>query len=218
MVELRTREPISMFVSPFLLRIIDPVRALCNMDDHNCGTLLDTSAVCRAGAPQECILGTIMQLWGNHIRKSARAIIIRDGNLLVFLRKRYSKVSGDWIEYYSIPGGGIDKNEKPEQAVVRELKEEMGVDIEVEALVAHRAVRRYEHYVYTAHIVRGEPALQTDSEEAATMGPHNQFIVKWVPVEMLSEQNLRYYSNYLGLIQQIARGDKLHEVLQISTD
>lgn len=159
-----------------------------------------------------------MQLWGDHKRRSARAIIVRDGKVLVFLRKRYSKVSGDWIEYYSIPGGGIDKNEKPEQAVVRELKEEMGVDIAVDGLVAHREAKRYEHYVYRAHIVQGEPALQLDSEEAAVMGATNQFIVKWVPVDALNEQNLRYYSDYLDLIQQIARGDKPHKVLRIDAD
>lgn len=137
---------------------------------------------------------------------------------MVFLRKRHSRVNGDWIEYYSIPGGGIDKNEAPERAVVRELKEEMGVDIKVDDLVAHRVIRRYEHYVYTAHIVRGEPVLQLDSEEAAVMGEANQFIVKWVPVETLNEKNLRYYSDYLELIQHLARGGKPRQVLDITAD
>lgn len=156
-----------------------------------------------------------MKLWPNKRRKSARALIIRDEALLVFLRKRYSRKTGEWIEYYSIPGGGIDKGESPEDAAVRELYEEMGVRIKLGGLVAHRIGKFFEHYVFTADIVDGEPHLMLDSEEAMHMGEHNQFIVTWVPVEELTHENLRYYCDYLELIQQLAAGQKPDEVLSI---
>ena len=156
-----------------------------------------------------------MKLWLNKRRKSARALIIRDGNLLVFLRKRHSRKTGEWIEYYSIPGGGIDKGESPEDAAIRELHEEMGVHIKLGRLVAHRISRFFEHYVFTADITDGEPHLMMDSEEAAHMGEHNQFIVKWVPIEELTKENLRYYCDYLELIQQLAAGQESSEVLNI---
>lgn len=157
-----------------------------------------------------------MNWWGKRPRKSARVLIIRDGKLLTFLRKRYSKVTGEWIEYYSIPGGGIDKGETPEQAATRELREEMGVDIVLEDLVAHRVSRKYEHFIYTAHINTGEPHLMLDSEEAIGMSERNQFIVEWVDVTVLTKENLRYYSDYLELIMQLSRGQKPQEVIQIT--
>jgi 8-oxo-dGTP pyrophosphatase MutT (NUDIX family) len=156
-----------------------------------------------------------MNWWRNGRRKSARAIIISDGKLLAFLRKRYSRKTGEWIEYYSIPGGGIDKNESPEQAAERELYEEMGVRVRLGRLVAHQVSKHFEHYVFTAEIVDGEPDLVSDSEEAKLMNEHNQFIVQWVPVDELTKENLRYYCGYLELIQQLAAGNEPREVLRI---
>lgn len=149
-------------------------------------------------------------------RKSARVLIIRNDKLLVFHRKRYSRKTGQWIEYYSIPGGGIDKGESPEKAAVRELREEMGVTIELNNLVAHRLAPNYEHFVYTARIAQGEPALQQDSEEAKVMHSKNQYHVEWVNIESLTEENLRYYADYLQLIQQLGRGEASQSVLRIN--
>jgi 8-oxo-dGTP diphosphatase len=149
-------------------------------------------------------------------RKSARALIIHDGRLLTFRRKRFAGNSGEWIEYYSIPGGGIDPGETPEQAVVRELREEMGVEITRGPLVAHRYSKGYEHYVFSATIVSGEPLLMADSEEALYyMNEYNQYTVEWVPVSDLTVENLRYYSSYLELIQRLAHGEYPKAPLEI---
>lgn len=156
-----------------------------------------------------------MSWLGNRRRKSARVLIIRDGKLLTFLRKRYSTKTGEWIEYYSIPGGGIDRGESPESAAVRELYEEMGVEVELTGQVAHRVSRRHEHYIFTGEIVEGEPRLMLDSEEAASMSERNQFIVEWVEIETLSKDDLRYYSDYYELIRQLASGQRPDHVLQI---
>lgn len=139
-------------------------------------------------------------------RKSGRALIIRDGKLLAFHRKRYSRATGQWIEYYSIPGGGVDTDETAAEATIRELGEEMGVEIVLDTHVAHGTAPFFEHDLYTAHIVSGEPRLMSDSEEAMKMSERNQFIVAWVPISELSEANMRYYADYLPLIQDIARG------------
>lgn len=157
-----------------------------------------------------------MNLWGKKPRKSARVLIIRDGKLLTFLRKRYSKVTGEWIEYYSIPGGGLDKGETPEHAAIRELYEEMGIGIALEGLLAHRVSRKYEHYIYAARIASGEPRLMLDSEEAAGMSERNQFIVEWVDIASLTKENLRYYGDYLELIRQLAVGEKPQEVIHMT--
>lgn len=159
-----------------------------------------------------------MKLWPSKPCKSARALIVRDGQLLVMQRKRYSRKTGEWIEYYSIPGGGIETGEGPEHAVARELKEEMGLDIRPLVLVAHRRSKKFEHFVYTAELCDPSqtPALMMDSEEALDWHSEtNQFIPSWVEVDTLTKENLRYYSDYLELIRQLARGEQPTEVLSI---
>ena len=154
-------------------------------------------------------------------RKSARVLVFQDGKLLVMQRKRLDRQSKGWIEYYSIPGGGIEAGEKPEAAAVRELKEEMGLAIRILSQVAHRSGGRFEHFVYLAELAdpAQKPALMPDSEEALYWHTEtNQFIPGWVEVDSLTPQNLHYYAEYLGLIQQLARGEKLQDVLHIDAD
>jgi 8-oxo-dGTP diphosphatase len=38
-------------------------------------------------------------------------------------------------DFWGLPGGGVESGESPWQAVVREVKEEVGLDVEVERLV-----------------------------------------------------------------------------------
>jgi ADP-ribose pyrophosphatase YjhB (NUDIX family) len=69
-----------------------------------------------------------------HLRPSAKAIIIRDGSLLV-LRMRDEE--GLW---YLLPGGGVEFGETLHEALRRECREELGVEIEIGPL---RFVREY---------------------------------------------------------------------------
>lgn len=55
------------------------------------------------------------------MRYNSRAIIIKDKKLLL--------VTGYNAGYYWTPGGGIEEGESPEQAVRRELQEELGAKI-----------------------------------------------------------------------------------------
>jgi len=62
--------------------------------------------------------------------KVVAAIIIKDG--LVFATQRgYGDFKGGW----EFPGGKIEDGETPKQALVREIKEELDMDIEVGELV-----------------------------------------------------------------------------------
>lgn len=57
--------------------------------------------------------------------------LIRKGDkVLVGQRPVGNTLAGNW----EFPGGKIEKNESPEQALVRELNEELGIDAEVGAL------------------------------------------------------------------------------------
>lgn len=156
-----------------------------------------------------------MKLWPRKKYVTARAIIIEDGKVLLFYRKRRDR-DGNWIEYYSIPGGEIDKGETPEKAVIRELREEMGVGIENLGLVARSRDHWFEHNVFSARIVEGKPHFVADSEEALRYSnDSNIYEVVWVPVGQLTEDNLKFYKPFLPHIQALASGQSVDEVKRI---
>ncbi|MEV4011986.1 NUDIX domain-containing protein [Nonomuraea angiospora] len=59
---------------------------------------------------------------------SASGFVFDDAGRLLVARH------GD-VGLWAAPGGGIDPDERPEDATVRELREELGVDIEVRGLI-----------------------------------------------------------------------------------
>jgi 8-oxo-dGTP diphosphatase len=59
-----------------------------------------------------------------NIRNAVRALIIRDGRVLL-IRKEYE----DGSQKFALPGGGQDTGETLATALIRECKEEIGADI-----------------------------------------------------------------------------------------
>lgn len=116
------------------------------------------------------------------MRHTARGIIIHDGKLLVFERWRRD-ASGVPIHYFSIPGGGIEKDETPEQAVIREMKEEMTVRVAVDRLLVRQTTPDRYHYYFLCHIISGTPMFNPESEEAlAARFMENRYKIKWLPI------------------------------------
>lgn len=66
------------------------------------------------------------------------AIIVNNDQLLLVKRGAQPQ-KGFW----DIPGGFVEPDEHPEQAVIRELKEELGVEGSIEKLVGTFAVNHY---------------------------------------------------------------------------
>jgi len=59
----------------------------------------------------------------------ARAVIVKDGKILLIKRTKPG------IVYWVIPGGGVERGEEDRDALIREGKEELGVNIEVKELL-----------------------------------------------------------------------------------
>ena len=72
------------------------------------------------------------------IKKTARAVIFdKDNKIILIRRKKY--LNGNMIkEYYVIPGGHLDENETFEEAVIREVKEELGIDVNINKELLHQ--------------------------------------------------------------------------------
>lgn len=65
-----------------------------------------------------------------HNRLIARAVVIDDENNYYFVKGNRDDDFGKCITIET-SGGGIEENETPEQAIHRELKEELGVEVEI---------------------------------------------------------------------------------------
>src|SRR3989344_7170769 len=57
--------------------------------------------------------------------------IIRDNNGKILLQKRIDRIRADADGKWELPGGKIDFGESPEEALCREIKEEIGCEIEL---------------------------------------------------------------------------------------
>ena len=69
-----------------------------------------------------------------YTRDSARSIIIRDGKAAMIHSLKYN--------YYKFPGGGIENGESPEQAMIRETREEAGLVVIPETVREYGMVHR----------------------------------------------------------------------------
>ena len=65
------------------------------------------------------------------ITEVAAGIIEKDNRFLIALRKQGKHLEGFW----EFPGGKIEKNETPEECLIRELKEEFNITVRVKEYV-----------------------------------------------------------------------------------
>ena len=121
-------------------------------------------------------------------RHTARGVVVRDDQLLLMERWR----SG--LHYFSVPGGGIEPGEQPEETVEREILEETGVRVAVERLVFEMHDGGRVHRFYLCKYIDGEPSLQGDSPEAELYSQDNQFKPGWQPIRSLETLPFTYWA------------------------
>jgi len=76
-------------------------------------------------------------------------------------------------DLWNLPGGVIEKGELPTEAVVREAREETGLEVAVERLagVYAKSYRNEMVFVFTARIVGGELRLTEEADALAYFHP-----------------------------------------------
>lgn len=70
------------------------------------------------------------------VRPSVRSIIIRDGKVAMVYSQLY--------DYYKFPGGGIERGETQQQALIRETAEESGLRVIADTIREYGCVHRVE--------------------------------------------------------------------------
>jgi 8-oxo-dGTP diphosphatase len=111
--------------------------------------------------------------------------IIRDerGRLLAGLRPQGKHLGGLW----ELPGGKIDSGETPEEALVRELREELGIEVEV-GFPFEPVSWQYESGVirllsYACEIRSGELTVMSH-ERIAWVGLDELEGLEWAPADV----------------------------------
>ncbi len=101
------------------------------------------------------------------------AAILRDGRVLAARRTKPSTAAGRW----EFPGGKVEPGETPEQALVREIAEELQVTISVTGWLTGEIA------IGTAHVLTVAAALVADGEPAPT--EHDE--VRWLAADQLGD-------------------------------
>lgn len=110
------------------------------------------------------------------------AIIIRDGKLFATQRGY-----GEWKDWWEFPGGKIESGETHQNALKREIREELATEIDVGN---HLATVEYDYpqfhltmHCYFCTIIGGQLSL-LEHEDARWLGMDELDSVKWLPADI----------------------------------
>ena len=109
------------------------------------------------------------------------AALVRDGRLLAARRSAPADVAGRW----ELPGGKVDPGESESAALVRECREELGVEVVAGEGVGPEVPLK-DGYVLRARLARlagGEPAPLEDHDALRWLGPEELDEVDWLDAD-----------------------------------
>ena len=109
------------------------------------------------------------------------AIFVRDGRIFATQRGY-----GDWKDWWEFPGGKVEPGESPEDALKREIREELATEIEVDELLT---TVEYDYpkfhlmmHCYLCTIICGDLSL-LEHEDARWLAIDELDSVKWLPAD-----------------------------------
>lgn len=112
-------------------------------------------------------------------RVGVGGVVVHDGKVLLLLRKKPPEAG-----FWSLPGGRVEFMERVEDALVRELREELGIEVEVESLLCvtnHIVETDNAHWVSPAYLVRPVRGVLRNLE------PEKTAAIEWFPLSELPE-------------------------------
>jgi len=122
--------------------------------------------------------------------KRVRAVIIKNDKVLTMKRTKFDDI------YWVMPGGGVEDKETNEEALIREIKEELGIDIKIDKLILEMDSKKPEiinqkEYFYLCNIEGGKIGTGQGpefSEDSKYIGTHN---IEWLNIKDLLDFDLR---------------------------
>ena len=126
------------------------------------------------------------------IKKTARAVILINNELVLIKRVKYN--NGNVIkEYYVTPGGHLDEKETFEEAVIREVKEELGINVKIksELLSMYNEDLKQEEKFYECEYVEGKIGTGIGEEWSnPNVEKYGSYEIVYVKPEELDNINL----------------------------
>ena len=122
--------------------------------------------------------------------KVVGAVLVHDGRVFAAKRGPGKSMAG----YWEFPGGKVEADETPEEALARELREELKIDVTVGEFIvtatyeAGTAVIELSTYLCT--IIEGVPVL-TEHEEFRWLPVSELSDVEWAPADIPTVELLR---------------------------
>lgn len=111
------------------------------------------------------------------------AAVIRSGNRIFAAARGYGEFKGGW----EFPGGKIEPGETSEEALVREIKEELNVEISVGSLIETVEYDYPDFHLsmdcFWCEIVNGDIVLN-EAQEAKWLSYDMLDSVKWLPADI----------------------------------
>ncbi|MDQ0232046.1 (deoxy)nucleoside triphosphate pyrophosphohydrolase [Metabacillus malikii] len=117
------------------------------------------------------------------------AVIMKDGKILCAQRGNTKVLSSFW----EFPGGKIEEGESPQQALHREIIEEMECEIEIEKLL-DETVYEYDFGIvnlktFKCKLTEGKPTL-TEHTAMKWLFPHELNTLQWAPADIPTVEKL----------------------------
>ncbi|OGL71253.1 hypothetical protein A3C17_03835 [Candidatus Uhrbacteria bacterium RIFCSPHIGHO2_02_FULL_53_13] len=132
-----------------------------------------------------------------HFAVPAVYLILKKGNEVLLQMRQGSEYFDDW---WAIPAGHVEPGELPIAALVREVKEEIGIDLDM-------GRTHFVHTMYrTAHDETGDRAdyfwmTEAWGGEPSICEPHKCKEIKWMPIDALPQNTIPHVRQAIEFVR-----------------